>query len=127
LDELKQLIVDGRGPITFFYVVALPLWVPPVVMVLRSDHIGHLLPACVVGLAIVSPAIALAGVALGWNYCEGPDHLVTGMGFPGSGPLWPNCPDAQIAWLVMLSPAMVVGILAWIGAFVDASNETSGS
>jgi hypothetical protein len=126
LDELKQLIVDGWVPVTFFYVVALPLWVPPVVMVLRSDHIGHLLRACVIGLAIASPAIALVGVTLGWNYCEGPDPKI-GMGFPGNGPLWQNCPDAQITWLVILTPATVVGILAWIGAFVDALNETSVS
>jgi hypothetical protein len=102
-------------PVTAVYVVSAPLWLPPVVMVVRSDDIGHWQRVLVIALATLSPAAALVGAFLGNDYCTG-EIGIGGQGFVGT--LWPNCSNAHVAWLIMLAPATLLGLLAWVGAII---------
>ncbi len=99
-------------------VLAIPLWLPPVVIAVRSKQLSAGAQAGAIVLAVVSPLVAVRCFSIVSGYCS------AGIGPPsgfGEGALWPNCPSAEAAWLAVLAPATLVGIAAWIlalGGFV---------
>lgn len=111
--NMAMVIKNMYVPVTAVYVVSAALWLPPVVMVVRSNDPGHWQRVLVIALATLSPAVALMGVGLGNDYCTG-EIGIGGQGFVGT--LWPNCPNAYVAWVIMLAPATLLGLLAWVGA-----------
>ena len=90
------------------YVIALPVWVPPVIMARRSKTIKALTRRLATWLAALSPAVAAIGFTIGNAYCS---QGSTAVGF--SGAWWPRCDNAGAAWVVMLAPATLTGLAAW--------------
>jgi len=91
------------------YVLALPLWVPPVVIARRSKTIEPMPRTLATWFAALSPMLAAVGFTIGNTYCS---RGSTATGFEGSW--WPQCNNAEAAWLIMLAPATFIGFVAWI-------------
>ena len=91
------------------YVIALPLWLPPVVMAWRSNAIEPLQRTAAVWLAALSPLVATITVKIGTDFCR---RGSTAVGL--SGAHWPQCDNVAAAWLLMLAPATFMGLTAWM-------------
>jgi hypothetical protein len=100
----------------FVYGVTLPLWLPPVIIALRSDQLEDWQKYLAVGLAALSPLIGLIAGVRGYNYCAGPFQGPSGGFFVGD--LFPHCPNAALALAVILAPPTIMGVGGWLMALV---------